>query len=159
MKYLVIPLEDVENRIEVLKDYQKNCDDSMMIAYENEIEILKGFKSKGTILNLDSSIEERAEELYPIVDVDCGEFGVVDSNCWDRENYLEGYNDAQIISEIEKVEVVKGIESCMHKFGDAHTMLAKTCLSEDEYNPISHLLADAKVELFKIYNQIKPQNS
>ena len=136
-----------------------------LVIESKDAEIIKSILEKkynvknSTIINLDSSIEERAEELYPIVDVDCGEFGIVDSNYCDRENYLEGCKDAQVISEIEKVEVVKGIESCMHKFGDAHTMLAKTSLSEDEYNPISHLLADAKVELFKIYNQIKPQNS
>ena len=86
MKYLVIPLEKVDDM---------------------PISVCETLKMDGIIINLDSSIEERAEELYPIADVDCGEFGIVDSNYWDRENYLEGYNDAQIVSEIEKVELLE----------------------------------------------------
>jgi hypothetical protein len=40
----------------------------------------------------------------------------------------------------------------MMLLGDAHTMLARTPMDKDDYNPISALLAEAKNILFKILN-------
>lgn len=108
-QYLVIPLEDVENMIKLCESVKSGSNfpnERWIEANVVEIEFTE-LKTKGTILSLDSSIEERAEELYPIVDVDCGEFGIVDSNYWDRENYLEGCKDAQINSEIEKALIIQ----------------------------------------------------
>jgi len=47
------------------------------------------------------------------------------------------------------------LESIMSKFGEAHNMLARTKLSKEEYQPISSLLATAKVELFNYYYELK----
>jgi hypothetical protein len=52
----------------------------------------------------------------------------------------------------EEIEKLSGI---MSKFGEAHNMLAKTSLSKEEYQPISGLLAKAKVELFNFCNDHK----
>jgi hypothetical protein len=54
-----------------------------------------------------------------------------------------------------KPNVVRRLESCMSKFGEAHNMLARTKLSKEDYQPISTLLASAKVELFNIYYELK----
>lgn len=54
-----------------------------------------------------------------------------------------------------KPNVVCRFEECMQQLGEAHNMLAKTSLSKKEYEPISGLLAKAKVELFKIYYDFK----
>ena len=54
-----------------------------------------------------------------------------------------------------KPHVVRRLESCMSKFGEAHNMLARTKLSKEDYQPISTLLASAKVELFNIYYELK----
>jgi len=43
----------------------------------------------------------------------------------------------------------------MSKFGEVHNMLARTNLSKEDYQPISSLLATAKVELFNIYYELK----
>lgn len=56
---------------------------------------------------------------------------------------------------IAKPNVVRRLESCMSKFGEAHNMLARTKLSKEDYQPISTLLASAKVELFNIYYEFK----
>ena len=56
---------------------------------------------------------------------------------------------------IAKPNVVRRLESCMSKFGEAHNMLARTKLSKEDYQPISTLLASAKVELFNIYYELK----
>ena len=47
---------------------------------------------------------------------------------------------------------IRNLEDILLRFGEAHNMLAKTSLSKEEYQPISTLLASAKVELFKFYN-------
>jgi hypothetical protein len=52
----------------------------------------------------------------------------------------------------EEIEKLSGI---MSKLGEAHNMLAKTSLSKEEYQPISGLLAKAKVELFNFCNDHK----
>lgn len=52
----------------------------------------------------------------------------------------------------KEIEKLSGI---MSKLGEAHNMLAKTSLSKEEYQPISGLLASAKVELFNFYNEHK----
>ena len=50
---------------------------------------------------------------------------------------------------------INKLNSIMSKFGEAHNMLARTSLSKKEYQPISSLLATAKVELFNFYLEIK----
>lgn len=50
---------------------------------------------------------------------------------------------------------IEKLESIMSKFGEAHSMLARTKLSKEEYQPISSLLATAKVELFNYYYELK----
>lgn len=52
-------------------------------------------------------------------------------------------------------DVVRRLESVMSKFGEAHNMLARTKLSKEDYQPISSLLATAKIELFNIYYELK----
>lgn len=54
-----------------------------------------------------------------------------------------------------KQTVVCRFEDAMSKLGEAHNLLAKTKLPTEEYQPISSLMATAKVELFNIYNEIK----
>lgn len=49
------------------------------------------------------------------------------------------------------------LEAIMTKFGEAHILLARTRLPTDEYQPISSLLAEAKVELFKFYSKFKKE--
>ncbi len=51
------------------------------------------------------------------------------------------------------------IESAMRKFGEAHILLSKSKLDKKEYNPISNLLSEAKVDLFNFYwnEKNKPQ--
>ena len=51
--------------------------------------------------------------------------------------------------------VVRRLEDIMSKFGEAHNMMARTKLSTEEYQPISSLMATAKVELFNIYYELK----
>ena len=51
--------------------------------------------------------------------------------------------------------VVRRLEDIMSKFGEVHNMLARTNLSKEDYQPISSLLATAKVELFNIYYELK----
>ena len=60
--------------------------------------------------------------------------------------------------ETENLNNIKKLESIMLTFGDAHTMLAKTSLSKEEYQPISSLLAIANVELFNYYSELKKQS-
>ena len=52
----------------------------------------------------------------------------------------------------QEIEKLSGI---MSMFGEAHNMLAKTSLPKEEYQPISTLLASAKVELFNFYKEHK----
>ena len=54
-----------------------------------------------------------------------------------------------------KHNVVRRLEDVMSKFGEAHNMMARTKLSKEEYQPISSLMATAKVELFNIYYELK----
>lgn len=49
----------------------------------------------------------------------------------------------------ERFEVV------MAKLGKAHDLMAKSSLSQKEYDPIIELMAKAKVELFNLYNELK----
>lgn len=56
-----------------------------------------------------------------------------------------------------KPHVVRRLEDVMSKFGEAHNMMAGTKLSKEEYQPISSLMATAKVELFNIYYELKNQ--
>lgn len=56
---------------------------------------------------------------------------------------------------IAKPNVVRRLEDVMFKFGEAHNMMARTKLSKEEYQPISSLMATAKVELFNIYCELK----
>lgn len=56
-----------------------------------------------------------------------------------------------------KPNVVRRLEDIMSKFGEAHNMMARTKLSTEEYQPISSLMATAKVELFNIYYELKNQ--
>jgi len=57
----------------------------------------------------------------------------------------------------DAVELIEILESAMTDFGEAHNLLAKSTLPREEYNPISGLLAKAKVELFKVYRSLKSQ--
>lgn len=50
---------------------------------------------------------------------------------------------------------IRNLEDILLRFGEAHNMLAKTSLSKEEYQPISGLLAKAKVELFNFCNDHK----
>jgi hypothetical protein len=54
---------------------------------------------------------------------------------------------------------VNEFEKSVTLLGDAHTMLARTKMDAAEYNPISALLAEAKVILFKILNSTGYGNS
>lgn len=66
--------------------------------------------------------------------------------------------DVQQFSQpIAKPNVVGRLEDIMSKFGEAHNMMARTKLSTEEYQPISSLMATAKVELFNIYYELKNQ--
>lgn len=56
---------------------------------------------------------------------------------------------------IGNTDVVRRLESVMSKFGEAHNMMARTKLSKEDYQPISSLMAKAKVELFNIYYELK----
>lgn len=56
---------------------------------------------------------------------------------------------------VTKPNVVCRLSEVMQKFGEVHNMLARTTLPKEEYNPISNLLAVAKVELFNIYYDLK----
>jgi hypothetical protein len=47
------------------------------------------------------------------------------------------------------------IEYIMPELGEVHNMLARTSLSKSEYQPISTKLAEVKVELFKLYQELK----
>lgn len=62
--------------------------------------------------------------------------------------FKEGYK-CEIEEQIEKLKDI------MSKFGEAHNMLAKTSLPKIEYQPISTLLASAKIELFNFYQERK----
>lgn len=71
-------------------------------------------------------------------------------------HYNEQKADSQQVNKsIAKPSVVCRFEECMSQLGEAHNLLAKTNLSKKEYEPISGLLAKAKVELFKIYYGFK----
>lgn len=61
------------------------------------------------------------------------------------------------MSNITDIEIEK-LSGIMSKLGEAHNMLAKTSLSKEEYQPISTLLASAKVELIKFYKERKATN-
>ena len=54
-----------------------------------------------------------------------------------------------------KVNEIGFLENILSQFGEAHNLLAKTKLSKEDYNPISALLAEAKIDLFNYYNQKK----
>lgn len=58
---------------------------------------------------------------------------------------------------IANTNVVRRLEDVMSKFGEAHNMMARTKLPKEEYQPISSLMATAKVELFNIYYELKNQ--
>ena len=58
------------------------------------------------------------------------------------------------MSKVTQQQIEK-LEEIMLGFGEAHNLLAKTSLSKEEYQPISGLLAKAKVELFNFYNAHK----
>jgi len=47
-------------------------------------------------------------------------------------------------------EEKKKFESAMMQLGDAHTMLARTTMASKDYDPISGLMAKAKVTLFNL---------
>jgi hypothetical protein len=47
------------------------------------------------------------------------------------------------------------IEYIMPELGEVHNMIARTSLSKSEYQPISTKLSEIKVELFKLYQELK----
>lgn len=47
------------------------------------------------------------------------------------------------------------VEYIMPELGEVHNMLARTSLSKEEYQPISTKLAEVKIELFKLYQELK----
>ncbi len=47
------------------------------------------------------------------------------------------------------------VEYIMPELGEVHNMLARTSLSKEEYQPISTKLAEVKLELFKMYQELK----
>ena len=74
---------------------------------------------------------------------------------WYQAELNSTADDTSSSQTIAKPNVVRRLESCMSKFGEAHNMLARTKLSKEDYQPISTLLASAKVELFNIYYELK----
>jgi hypothetical protein len=50
---------------------------------------------------------------------------------------------------------IEDYRKALHQLGEAHTLLARTKLLPEEYNPISGLLAEAKITLFKFQNPIQ----
>lgn len=69
----------------------------------------------------------------------------------------EYHNQGQAVLPISDGQI-KVLENIMSDFGEAHNMLAKTKLDSKEYNPISHKLAEAKIQLFNFYNTLKNSN-
>ena len=51
------------------------------------------------------------------------------------------------------------IEEAMLQFVEAHSMLAKSGLKMEEYNPISFKLADGKLKLFTAWQQMKKEKA
>lgn len=50
---------------------------------------------------------------------------------------------------------IKKMEDALSLLGEAHTLLAKTSISIDEYQPVSGKLTKSKLELFEVYHEIK----
>ena len=63
----------------------------------------------------------------------------------------------KVKNETMNIDKIGYLESIMEKFGEAHTLLARTNLPKEQYNPISSLLAHAKIELFTFYSAMKKE--
>lgn len=66
---------------------------------------------------------------------------------------IERLSDGQI--KRNKIDILRSLENCISKFGEAHNMMARTKLPKEEYQPISSLMATAKVELFNLYYELE----
>lgn len=63
--------------------------------------------------------------------------------------------DAAAVEGEYSKEDMKAFESIMSELGEVHNMLARTHLNSEIYNPISTKFANAKVELFNLYNKLQ----
>lgn len=67
-------------------------------------------------------------------------------------------DDMHVSPAIGNTNVSSRLSDVMPKFGKVHDMIARTPLSKKEYQPISTLLSEAKVELYNAYLEAKEKN-
>ncbi len=104
------------------------------------------------------SVEEILKKYEQTAQIQGIDFSVIQFNdaIAAMEEYASQFKQPGIGEDVENnVSIVRRLEDIMSQFGEAHNMLAKTSLSKDEYQPISSLLATAKIGLFNIYNELK----
>lgn len=88
---------------------------------------------------------------------DSEDFNELSEVSWCKDKIYDNDIEYTLQNQMDNIteKEIKNMEDILLHFNEAHNMLAKTSLSKEEYQPISGLLAKAKVELFNFYNEHK----